>query len=289
MLFRSKRYLNHDSFCTPQITATDPFPMSANDRAIKADTAMNYRVMDIPGFYQAAPSYHHKTIGGYHAAKLTRYQDLIDRHLGNFTSGNPTEADMRVLDMLNARYIIGRDGLKTNPYAMGPAWLVPEIRYVDNADAEMQALATIDPAAVAVADKRFADALGAEAPSLAPGDTVVMDSYKPNRLDYTVSTRNGGIVVFSEVWFPWGWHATIDGNPADLGRVNYVLRALRVPAGKHQVAMWFDPESVHTTSAIAYGSVTVIYLALALALFFAYLRSQSPDGRIRRRKDRKQA
>lgn len=308
-----KRYVNTESFAEEQLLA-DNSPLAADeiDRQILQDTGY-YRVADLSAFGDARRSMFHHMVGGYHAAKLNRYNDLIERRMStaqgygtyipevrddSLINAEPADrqkvlralaADYRVLDMLNARYIIGRDGLKTNPYAMGPAWLVPEIRYVDNADAEMQALATIDPAAVAVADKRFADALGAEAPSLAPGDTVVMDSYKPNRLDYTVSTRNGGIVVFSEVWFPWGWHATIDGNPADLGRVNYVLRALRVPAGKHQVAMWFDPESVHTTSAIAYGSVTVIYLALALALFFAYLRSQSPDGRIRRRKDRKQA
>ena len=93
----NKRYLSHESFCTPEITASEPFPLSGNDRAILSDTAMNYRVMDIPQFQAAAPSYHHKMIGGYHAAKLTRYQDLIDRHLSNFLSGKPSEADWRFL------------------------------------------------------------------------------------------------------------------------------------------------------------------------------------------------
>ena len=193
----NKRYLNHDSFCTPQITATDPFPMSANDRAIKADTAMNYRVMDIPGFYQAAPSYHHKTIGGYHAAKLTRYQDLIDRHLGNFTSGNPTEADMRVLDMLNARYIIDPQGqLHVNGEALGNAWFVDSISYVDDADAEMNALQTLDPATRAVADHRFSAILGNDIPAKAPGDTIFETSYAPDRLTYSAHTEKGGLAVF---------------------------------------------------------------------------------------------
>ena len=102
-----KRYLNHDSFCTPALSTADPFPLSANDKAILADTAIHYRVMDIPRFYHPSPSYHHKAIGGYHAAKLTRYQDLIQQHLSKFTSGMSSEADNNILDMLNARYVIG--------------------------------------------------------------------------------------------------------------------------------------------------------------------------------------
>ena len=269
----NKRYLNHDSFCTPQITATDPFPMSANDRAIKADTAMNYRLMDIPGFYQAAPSYHHKTIGGYHAAKLTRYQDLIDRHLGNFTSGNPTEADMRVLDMLNARYIIDPQGqLHVNGEALGNAWFVDSISYVDGADAEMNALQTLDPATRAVADRRFSAILGNDIPAKAPGDTIFETSYAPDRLTYSAHTEKGGLAVFSEVFFPWGWKLSIDGKEAEIGRVNYLLRAVRIPAGTHSIEMTFRPASVTATVGIARASVIIVYIMVLAALLMALSR-----------------
>ena len=276
----NKRYLNHDSFCTPQITATDPFPMSANDRAIKADTAMNYRVMDIPGFYQAAPSYHHKTIGGYHAAKLTRYQDLIDRHLGNFTSGNPTEADMRVLDMLNARYIIDPQGqLHVNSEALGNAWLVDSISYVDGADAEMNALQTLDPATRAVADRRFSAILGNDIPAKAPGDTIFETSYAPDRLTYAAHTEKGGLAVFSEVFFPWGWKLSIDGEEAEIGRVNYLLRAVRIPAGSHSIEMTFRPASVTATVGIARASVIIVYIMVLAALLMALSRPAAATPR----------
>ena len=262
----NKRYLNHESFCAPEISKTDPFPLSATDKAILADTAMNYRVMDIPRFYQAAPSRHHKAVGGYHAAKLTRYQDLIDRHLSHFPNGTPTEADFRVLDMLNARYIVGNDGnAQLNPQALGNAWFVDEISYVDNADAEMDALSTLDPASQAVAERRFAQALGKARPT-APSDTIFETSYAPDRLTYAARSANGGIAVFSEIYFPWGWETTIDGNPAELGRVNYVLRALRIPAGNHTVEMRFNPASVRNTVAAARFAVVAIYLLLARRL-----------------------
>ena len=247
--------------------------MSANDRAIKADTAMNYRLMDIPGFYQAAPSYHHKTIGGYHAAKLTRYQDLIDRHLGNFTSGNPTEADMRVLDMLNARYIIDPQGqLHVNGEALGNAWFVDSISYVDGADAEMNALQTLDPATRAVADRRFSAILGNDIPAKAPGDTIFETSYAPDRLTYSAHTEKGGLAVFSEVFFPWGWKLSIDGKEAEIGRVNYLLRAVRIPAGTHSIEMTFRPASVTATVGIARASVIIVYIMVLAALLMALSR-----------------
>ncbi len=270
----NKRYLNHDSFCTPQITASDPFPLSENDRKILADTAMNYRVMDIPQFYQAAPSYHHKMIGGYHAAKLTRYQDLIDRHLSHFTGGTPSEADFRVLDMLNARYFIDPQGqLSYNPDALGNAWLVDGIDYTGTPDEEMEALSTLDPATRAVADRKFRDILGDNIPSPAPGDTIFETSYAPDRLTYSAHTANGALAVFSEVYFPWGWECTIDGKPVEIGRVNYLLRAVRIPAGHHAVEMKFKPKSVTHTVAAARTSIILIYILLAVAVLASLART----------------
>jgi hypothetical protein len=171
------------------------------------------------------------------------------------------KADYNVLDMLNTRYLITKSGLAKNDNALGAAWLVSDVKYVDNANAEMDALATINPATQAVADKKFESALGAAKP-VADGDGITLDKYTPNQLTYTVNSANGGVAVFSEVWFPWGWHATIDGKDAAIGRVNYVLRAMRVPAGQHKVVMTFNPESLHVTGTIAYVSIALIYLLL---------------------------
>ncbi|WP_303633566.1 YfhO family protein [uncultured Muribaculum sp.] len=263
----NKRYLNHDSFCDAQLSAADPFPLSANDRAILQDTAMNYRVMNIPEFWQASPSYHHKMIGGYHAAKLTRYQDLIDRHLNGVLYGQATDADMNVLDMLNARYVIDHSGeLTLNPGALGNAWFVDSLRFVAGADAEMDALSVIDPATEAVADERFRDILPLRKTTRQPGDTIFETSYAPDRLTYHASSANGGTAVFSEVYFPYGWNATIDGKPVEIARVNYVLRAIDIPAGDHTVVMEFKPRSIAATTTVASVSVILIYLIVALGI-----------------------
>ncbi|MDE7142951.1 MAG: YfhO family protein, partial [Muribaculaceae bacterium] len=285
----NKRYLSHDSFCSPELSAADPFPLSQNDRAILADTAMNFRVMDIPGFYQAAPSYHHKTIGGYHAAKLTRYQDLIDRHLANFTRGQATEADMRVLDMLNARYIITPDGqLAFNDRALGNAWFVDSIVYVGNADEEMDALSLIDTRRVAVADRKFEPVLGSGValPAVAGDSTVTASpafiretTYAPDRLTYTYESEIPRVAVFSEVYFPWGWEAEIDGKPAEIGRVNYLLRAISLPAGAHSVEMRFRPSSVTATVAVARVAVVLVYLLCLAALACALLATRKKEPR----------
>ena len=271
----NKRYLSHDSFAPKELTVGDPIAMTPADRQILADTAMNYRVMDIPRFFSSDPSYYHKTIGGYHAAKLTRYQDMIDRHLSNFTKGTQTDADWNVLNMLNARYVVGMDGSALyNPEAMGNAWWVENVAYVDGADQEMARLGEIDPARAAVADKRFRSVLGDGAP-VAQGDTIYETSYAPDRLTYRARSANGGVAVFSEVYFPWGWDVTIDGKPAELGRVDYVLRALRIPAGEHVVEMTFDPKSVRTADTLATVAIILIYIALAGAVFVAVKRSRN--------------
>lgn len=261
-----KRYLNTDSFVPRQLAQGEQFPLRSVDRQILADTAMNYRVMDIPNFEQAAPSYHHKMIGGYHAAKLTRYQDMIDRHLNHFRTQQPTPADWNVLNMLNAKYIVMSDEqVYANPDAYGNAWWVSGVEYVEGADAEMAALDRINPKTTAVSDAKFKDIIGAATP-VTPGDTIFETKYAPNELRYHAVTARGGVAVFSEVYFPWGWKATIDGREAQIGRVNYILRALRVPAGKHEIVMRFDPDSVHTTVTAAYIAISLIYVALAAAL-----------------------
>jgi uncharacterized membrane protein YfhO len=153
---------------------------------------------------------------------------------------------------------------------------VSNIKYVDNANDEMDALATLNPATEAVADKKFEAALGKAQP-VSEGDNIKLNKYTPNQLTYTVNTRNGALAVFSEVWFPWGWHATVDGKEAQLGRVNYVLRAMQVPAGQHEIVMTFNPESLHVTANVAYASVVLIYLLLIGALVVEGRRKKSEE------------
>ncbi len=252
----NKRYVDSDSFTTPAPTMAQTFNKTAADEAILRDTAMNYRVMDVKGFGDARSSYFHKTIGGYHAAKLTRYNDLITRQI---SQGNPA-----VLNMLNAKYYLDGDNYQLNPDALGNAWFVDSIGYVAGPNQEMDALDNINPAYYAVADRSFEPVLGKANPVL-PGDTIYETTYAPNRLTYHSRSAKGNLAVFSEVYFPWGWTATIDGKAAPVGRVNYVLRALQVPAGTHEIVFTFDPQSLHTTNTIAMVSVIAIYLLCAVA------------------------
>lgn len=268
----NKRYLNTESFVPKQYMLTEQFAPTPADKVILADTAMNYRVLNIPQFTSAAPSYHHKSIGGYHAAKLTRYQDLIDRQIMKNNQG--------VLDMLNTRYVITDENSapQLNPGALGNAWFVDEVTYVATPDAEMAALDSLPVASRAVADRQFESVLGTSTPKSA-GDTIFETSYAPDRLTYHARTARGGVAAFSEVFFPWGWEATIDGKPAEIGRINYVLRAIKIPAGEHTVEMVFDPKSLHTTTTVAYISIILIYLgALAAVATWAMRSRRKSEG-----------
>lgn len=258
-----KRYLNTKSFSMKPAMAQQTIEPRPVDLQILQDTAMNYRVMDLSRFGDAMPSYFHKCIGGYHAAKLTRYQDLIDRQI--------SKNNVEVLNMLNAKYLVVDDTTAhINPEALGNGWFVDKVTYVKGAQAEMAVLDTLHTAVGAVADESFRSVLG-EAKAVMPGDTIIETVYKPNELHYKTISRNGGLAVFSEIYFPWGWTATVDGKEVPVGRVNYVLRALQLPAGEHTVVFRFDPQSVHTTETVAYASVALIYLALIGAFLLLVL------------------
>lgn len=258
----NKRYLNSDSFVSTPLIAQPIFTPRLVDKQIKADTAMNYRVLDIPNFGDAMPSYFHKTIGGYHAAKLARYQDLIDHQIMN--------NNMDVLDMLNTKYIIVDDTtVHVNPGALGNAWFVNNISYVNTPSEEMEALTVFNPGEEAVADAKFKGILGTVKHPKSSGDTIFETKYAPNELHYHAKSQNGGLAVFSEIYFPWGWHASIDGKDVEIGRVNYVLRAINIPAGEHKIVFRFDPQSVKITENIAYISIIIIYIGLIMVIFGA--------------------
>lgn len=269
----NKRYLNTDSFVPRRLASGPMFVPSEADKMILSDTTMNFRVLNMPEFWSARPSFFYKNLGGYHAAKLTRYQDLIDSHLQPFLSGRGSEGDWNVVNMLNAKYIVDHSGeALQNPEAMGNAWMVDEVRYVDGADAEMAALETISPRTTAVADSRFKEFLGTSAPKSA-GDTIYETSYAPNKLTYTAQTAKGGVAVLSEIYFPWGWHATIDGQKAEIGRVNYMLRAVKLPAGKHTLELRYEPQSLKTTTTLATVATVLIYLLAIGAILLACMKS----------------
>lgn len=252
LFFVGKRYVNSDNFTRPALEETT-FNKTAADEAILKDTA-NYRVFDIPGMNAARSSYFHKTIGGYHAAKLTRYNDLLDKQI--------SKGNMNVINMLNAKYFLNGAEYEQNPGALGNAWFVNKLIYVDNADREMEALDSLDTSSTAVADRKFETILK-QAAVPAPGDTIYETSYAPNRLEYHYKSANGGVAVFSEIFFPWGWRATVDGKPVEIGRVNYVLRATNLPAGEHNIEFRFDPESIKVTNSISIAAVVLIYILIA--------------------------
>ena len=257
----NKRYVNADTFVSGFEAET--FTARPVDTQILQDTT-HYRVLDIQHFAEAMPSYFHKTVGGYHAAKLTRYNDLIERQI--------TRNNVQVLNMLNAKYVIVSDTqMQQNPDALGNAWWVDTIAYVAGADQEMAFLDSIDAAHQAVADSKFQQVLGTAKPHQ-PGDTIALMSYAPNHLAFKAHSAQGGLAVFSEIYFPWGWHATIDGKPAELGRVNYVLRAMQLPAGDHTIEMTFDPIEVHQTETAATTATIVIILALLTAFVWPLVR-----------------
>lgn len=265
-----KRYVDSDNFLTAESDEAAFVPTDA-DLAILQDKS-NYRVMDIPGFSSARSSYFHKTIGGYHAAKLTRYNDLIEHQI---TKGNPF-----VINMLNAKYFLTNEGYEVNPDAFGNAWFVDTLKYVGNSREEMDVLSELTNRNTAVADNKYADILGAPLP-IVQGDTIYETSYAPNKLTYKAHSANGGIALFSEVYFPWGWKATVNGKETPIGQADYVLRALRLPAGDSEIVMTFDPESVKKTNTISIASVILIYLlafgALGKWIFGLIKASKKPE------------
>lgn len=291
----NKNYLNDDSFADPVVQLND-FAKTPADIQILADTSLSYRVANLSGgspFNETTneTSYYHKSIGGYHAAKLHRYQDLIDRHLNrelsDFTkalgaaAGDITSIKMDsiapVLNMLNTKYFIF--GKKQQAFAVeniyhnGNGWFVDKLDFVANADKEMAALYGMDTKHEAVADERFRSVL--ETQTLGQG-TVELTHYAPNEMHYKVQSEAGGVVVFSEIYYP-GWTATIDGEAVELGRVNYVLRALRVPAGAHEVKMEFRPASVSTTTGIAYFAICGILGLFLVAIVVAIRKKRKTE------------
>ena len=290
----NKRYLN-DAMFVPKYEREQKQPLTQTDQYILQDQTLDYRVLNLAGntFNENETSYYHKSIGGYHAAKLRRYQELIDAHISKEmqqlygavirAAGDMTKLNgdslFPVLNMLNMRYMIlplqqGQTAPVQNPYTYGNAWIVDEVKYVDNANDELDALGQLPLRHVAVADKKFQEVLG-ESKEQDSISLVTIEKYEPNQLVYKVNSDKGGVVVFSEIYYP-GWTATVDGQEVELGRVNYVLRALRIEPGEHEVVLSFFPKSVDRTETIAYISLGILLLLIIGVVVFE-LRKRRKD------------
>jgi hypothetical protein len=260
-----KRYLNKDNFVTPA-DLSGVFAPSPVDLAIKQDPDPDYRVFNVTSkdpFSDAVTSYHHKSIGGYHAAKLNIYQDLIEHQI--------YKNNIQVLNMLNTKYIImadqqGQPTYQVNPGALGNAWFVSGINWVDNANAEMSALDHFNPKDTAVIDKRFESSLKGYTFGKDSTSHIKLTEYGLNTMKYTSSNKQDGFAVFSEIYYPAGWNVYIDGKLGEIIRVDYALRGVKIPAGEHKIEMVFAPRAYYLGNTITTYSSIMMWILLLVAL-----------------------
>lgn len=253
----NRRYLDTDDFVSKRKVAK-PFSPSMADQQILADSDPNFRVFNtaVNTFNDASTSYYHKSIGGYHGAKLKRYQELIDAHI--------SKGNMNVLNMLNAKYFIvsnqNQKLAQRNPSALGNAWFVKDLQMAANADEELAALSTVNTAEQALVDQRYSDLI----PSFVFDSTasIQLTDYKANQLSYTANCSKNQLAVFSEIFYDKGWNAYLNGELVPHFRANYVLRAMPIPAGNHQIEFKFEPRTYKTGEGISLASSAILLLLL---------------------------
>ena len=267
-----RRYLNESDFI-PAYQEKNYFAQTSWEKQILSDKDPHFRVLNLTlnPFSDARTSYRLKSLGGYSAAKLRRYQDLIDVCMAKGI--NPD-----IVSMLNAKYIINGDengnvSVHENPLAMGNAWFVDRIHIAENADEEMALLQEIDIRSEAVVDRQFEKYVVSTEIKGDPEARVRLTSYTPKQIDYECETEEPATLVFSEIYYPYGWKVTVDGEKADHFRANYLLRAMNVNPGKHHITFLFDPDSVKKGDRIALACVIMMYLiVLGLAGRAVYKR-----------------
>lgn len=278
----NRRYLDSDEFVKKSRIEAGQTPSGA-DKAILEDTDPNFRVLNISvsTFNDASTSYFHKSIGGYHGAKLGRYQELIEYHLapeisdlrsrlsgGTFDEVSDVFRDLGVLNMLNTKYIIFNPDSRplVNPYRFGNCWPVESIRFVGNANEEILTLGDIDLSKEALVDQRFKELLQGFEPGGQLTGSINLTSYHPEKLVYTSNLDSDALVVFSEIYYHEGWNAYLDGEEVPYLRANYLLRAMIVPAGKHDIEFRFEPREYYTTRIISYTFGYLILAAIIIAI-----------------------
>ena len=288
-----RRYLNNDNFISKKL-ADRPFTATKADKYILQDSDPDFRVVNLTKdvFNDASTSYYHKSIGGYNGAKLRRYQDVITQYLsvevkrfGSIFNSITTEDDFgaamqqqKVLNMLNTRYVIYNPDVEPlfNPCAMGNAWAVNDIRWVETPNEEIDAIASTDVAHTAIISKDFQSELQGFAPSDAQNCNISLDYYKPNKVGYSFSSDKDQLVVFSEIWTQTdGWHLFIDGNEHPIIRANYLLRAAKVPAGSHEISMSYTPSIWKTGNTIQFASSLLMLLGIAAACLISFKNKKS--------------
>ncbi len=273
-----RRYFNDKNFVYPKQKESS-FEILPYEESVLKDPEPHFRVMNlsVDTFNDSRTSYYLESIGGYSAVKLRRYNDLIEQHL--------IKMHRSVINMLNTKYIIvsGEDGIATprlNTEAMGNAWFVSDIRIMDNANQECEALNTEDLTKVAVVGRDFARSVTNKSPGIAGNARIVLTAYTPKYLEYKVRSSQDGTVVFSEIYYPYGWKATLDGRKADYFRANYLLRAMNIPAGEHTISFTFDPDSVHKGNTLSVICIILMYLSVVLAAAYGIwkaIRNRKPS------------
>jgi hypothetical protein len=261
-----KRYLNDKNYVSKSSMETPYMPSPADEQILK-DPDPHYRVMNVSlsPFQDATTSYFHKSIGGYHGAKLRRYQDLYERQI--------SKNNMQVLSMLNAKYFImqnqqsGELLAQRNPSAMGNAWFVKELKWVANPDSELNALTNFNPSLTAVVDKKWEKDLQSGAFQFDSTASIKLKSYKADELVYEAQASTAQMTVFSEIYYPKGWNAYVDGKLTPHLGVNYVLRGMVLPAGKHEVVFKFEPEAYYKGEKIAMAGSILLFLFVIAGVF----------------------
>lgn len=287
------RFLGSSNFETKR-SSENSFAPTAADKAILEDQG-EYRVLNltVSTFNDASTSYHHNSIGGYSGAKMKRYQELTEANLTDEissliamlkTSTSYEEAEnvmknLGVINMLNTKYIILSPEASplVNNHALGNAWFVEKVSLVENADAELLSVKTINPAAVAVVDRKFGDQVVVNDNPGSPSDTIWLSSYKPNMLTYKTELAHDRVAVFSEIYYPNGWQAYIDDVPAEHFRTDYVLRGMVVPAGSHTISFRFEPSSYKTGNKVSLASSVLLLVMLIYAAVTGFKASRKND------------
>jgi hypothetical protein len=271
-----KRYFNNDNFVKPKEYSRQFAPTEA-DIQIKADTDPNFRVINttVSTFNSALPSYHHKSIGGYHGAKLRRYQEIIERHI--------SRNNMRVLNMLNTKYFIvqgenNQPKAIQNPDAYGHAWPVASLIAAADADDELSLLDSTDLRTTAVVAKSIVESMSMQTEGYDTGGTVVLTSFKENELVYSTQFSSDALVVFSEIYYRGNkdWISTIDDKPIEHFRANYILRAMKVPAGSHTIKFRFDPPSYSKGQWVDFGA-SIVVLGLVFAAVWSTFKGTKTE------------
>ena len=273
----NKRYLNNDNFIDKR-RFEKPFVMSEIDKQILQDNSLDYRVMNLmtSTFNDASTSYFHKSIGGYHGAKLRRYQDIINHYLGGNNVGS--DGFWNVLNMLNTRYLIypqnnNKPVAMPNPDAFGNAWLVSDIKWVATPNEEIAAIENTNVKTTAIVNDEFRNVIGDFNPTSGFG-TIQLTSYKPNELIYNFNSSKDELVVFSEIWTSKGWTMWIDGKESPLIRADYILRAAVIPAGNHEIMMRYEPKIWKVGNTIQFVSSLILILGLFAAIVLTFRKSE---------------